>query len=184
MKAKILSLALIASIILTLARPGLVKASALDFCNPPGFGGPFVFEVNRAVALTSNGESIEMDGNGVFDPYAFYGYYVGIEGTFKYKDPTGVTISQGTWASTGGLLKYKNYGCSEGYGYWPGGRAAFRIVLTASDGSVFNGTLDTESPNGDAPAGAVDGIRLSVKAWGLSFDQPVNRQSNVIFSIF
>jgi hypothetical protein len=186
MKAKIFPIAFAVSLILSFARPAIFKASAADYCIPGAIYLPYIFGIGGwnqpAVAHTSNGDTIEIIGYlGWIDPT---GNNIGIEGNFTYRNSAGSIIYQGTWVSTGIIQKFKYYGCDEGLELWPGGRGAFRIIMTATDGSTFNGTLDVESPNGEPPAGAIDGIRLSVKAWGLYFNQPVSVHNNVIFSIF
>ena len=189
MKAKILSIVFAVVILLSLLGPAVKPVSASDYpwCDYQGevnFVWVFIggFQPRPVLAHTSEGDTIELWGNGVIinstDGFGLF------QGSFIYRDPTGNTVISGTFRATK-LIKALYYGgCNTKNELWPGGRAVAEIILKSTDGKEYSALLDMQSPFGFPPPGAYDGFRLRVKDWDLYFNQPVSNPENIIFVLF
>jgi len=189
MKAKILSIALVLVIPVSLLVPAVKSVSASDYpwCDYQGevnFVWVFIggFQPRPVLAHTSEGDTIALWGNGVISNTASVSGQ--FHGSFIYRDPTGNTVISGTFRATK-LIKALYYGgCNPENELWPGGRAVVEIILKSTDGREYPAVIDMQSPFGFPPPGSYDGFRLRVKDWDLYFDQPISNPSNIIFVLF
>ncbi len=113
------------------------------------------------IAKAPNGDTVEITGEGTL---SIHPKTVTGGGTFVHKDPNGHERAHGTWTATK-LLTFVGYGC--GGGEFPpnfcGGKAQIQVHLTpANGGPGFDGELWVHCLIGNPPAGAKEGVRLSV----------------------
>ena len=177
MKTKILSMLVVMAVLLAVSPRAVMRAKAATVCE----GRPNGIVIFPSIAHTSDGDSINLWGSGEADPFGRV--IVRMGGEFTHFDPAGNLVRSGTWTAEK-IIKFTDYGCDEDLEFDPGGRAFLRIRLTASDGSEATGILDIQSPHGDPPPDAIDGIRLFIKDWNLNFDQPVDHRYSVFFIAF
>lgn len=168
MKVKLLFPFLVVTVSLILTASSISLVAASHFCHQtyPQYaylGGP-------AIASADNGDTIEMQTNGLI--WIAWNPIEG-SGSFVHKDPDGNVVRSGTW-TVEKLQIFKPYGCDEENDWDLGGRMQLKIHLVTTEGSEYTGWLEIENPTGhNAPANAVEGIRLKVGAWGLNFSQPI-----------
>ena len=112
------------------------------------------------IAMAPNGDKVEITGSGTL---GIHPKTVTGGGTFTHKNAAGVVLATGTWTATK-LLAFNGYGCG---GVFPadfcGGRAQIQVHLTPSSGGPgFDRELWVDCLIGNPPAGAHEGVRLSV----------------------
>lgn len=121
------------------------------------------------VAKAPNGETIEMNGEGVFDGGA---RTAGGGGTFVHKTPGGDV--GGTYTVTK-FIAFQFYGC--GFGGNPdlcGGRLLLEVHLVAPDvPAEADGILEINCQIGKHPEGTSEGIKLNLMG-GPNFNKPVS----------
>jgi hypothetical protein len=158
---------LLASVLLT-AIAGVAPAAAAS--EPAEFQWVLVgHEGHPNMATASNGDIIEMTGEGTLSvhPKSATG-----GGRFTHLAPDGVTVrGEGDYEAVD-LLSFKSYGdgTPQGVPEGFGGLAIIRVALHP-DGTdvVFEGNLQIDCLLGTPPAGAKEGIRLSVP--GINFNK-------------
>lgn len=113
------------------------------------------------IAKAPNDDTVEITGVGTL---GIHPKMVTGGGTFVHRDPSGTKKASGTWTATK-LLTFNSYGCG-GAGFpdnFCGGRAQIQVHLTPLGGGAgFDGELWVDCLIGNPPAGAQEGVRLSV----------------------
>ncbi len=116
-----------------------------------------------AIAMASNGEKIEVTGNGTF---VIESKTITGGGRFLHKDKNGNILGNGTWTAKS-LLSFDSWSSvtSQELTKGPeGGRAFILIRLSPnSGGPTLDGILMLEHVLGKSPKGSTEGIRLNIK---------------------
>ena len=116
-----------------------------------------------AVAMASNGEKIEVTGNGTF---VIESKTITGSGRFLHKDKNGNILGNGTWTAKS-LLSFDSWSSvtSQELTKGPeGGRAFILIRLSPnSGGPALDGILMLEHVLGKSPKNSTEGIRLNIK---------------------
>ncbi len=113
-----------------------------------------------AVTKGDGGDRIEITGQGTLQPSA--NKATG-GGTFVHKHGSKV-VGQGTWTATS-LVSFISYGTSPEVlpANFEGGLSVMTVHLTSADGSVqFDGVLTVDCLIGSVPAGAEEGVTLTI----------------------
>lgn len=147
-----LSLGLIASV-----SPALADSGAASYSYLLGTGPLCDLEPTACpdIAKAPNGDTVEITGTGTLSihPKSVTG-----GGTFTHKNAAGNVLATGTWTATR-LLTFNGYGC--GFAGDPtlcGGRAQMQVHLSVG----LDATLWVDCLIGSPPAGAMEGVRLSI----------------------
>ncbi len=123
----------------------------------------FEWIAENNVAMADNGDTVEIDAEGMMD--------VGAKmaeggGTFTHFSSGGAPVATGEITATG-LQSFQFYGCGlPGFPDFCGGRALISVHLEATVGGTVveaDGTLTVDCLIGSPPAGADEGVRLNVK---------------------
>ncbi len=123
----------------------------------------FEWIAENNVAMADNGDTVEIDADGMMDAGA---KTASGGGSFSHFTSGGTLVATGTITATG-LQSFQFYGCG---GVFPpnfcGGRALIAVHLEATVGGTVvaaDGTLTVDCLIGSPPAGADEGVRLNVK---------------------
>jgi hypothetical protein len=109
-----------------------------------------------AVARSSSGATIEIEGTGTFmlKPAQVTG-----GGEYTWRNPAGQVVETGTWTALQ-LLSFQSFGLGVVIGgrQLEGGVAKMQIVLSSGRGAALRITCD----EGDEPPSAQEGIRVAI----------------------
>lgn len=166
MKHSRLFAVLLLALFFALTPPHPAQASDQSYCLIPGYYYTGVTGTSQA----SNNDTVSVAGTTFINVRPDYSFEYFFGTTFVHRDPAGSVLHSGTWEPVR-LQALKEFGCNPELPYSFGGYMVLKIRLLDTDGSVYNGTLELELPEGDPPANAVLRMRLTVKDWGLTFDQ-------------
>lgn len=125
-----------------------------------------------AVAMADNGDTVWLDGVGTFNPASKEATG---GGSFTHKNAAGDVVGMGTWMAVR-VLGFKSYGTLEfpGVGTIEGGLVLLRVHLVGAGGAVqLDAILQIDCLVGNPPAGAIEGIRLSLQDVDLNFNKEV-----------
>ncbi len=129
-------------------------------------------EFGPVISVASNGDTIELKGEGTFNtkPKTIKG-----NGTFIHRDSEGNVLGTGKWVTTK-LISFKPYGNGipqELPEEFEGGRALIKVLLDPDEtGPSFDGTLTITCTLGNKiPPKAKEGIRLAVRGLPINFNE-------------
>lgn len=125
-----------------------------------------------AVTMADNGDTVWLDGVGTFNPASKEATG---GGSFTHKNAAGDVVGMGTWMAVR-VLGFKSYGTAEfpGVGTLEGGLVLLRVHLVGAGGAVqLDAVLTIDCLVGKPPAGAIEGIRLSLQDVDLNFNKEV-----------
>ncbi|MGQ0797640.1 MAG: hypothetical protein ACT4OI_07250 [Methanobacteriota archaeon] len=124
-----------------------------------------------AIAMADNGDTIALTGFGTFNPTT---RAAGGGGTFLHKNAAGSVVGSGTWTATR-VLGFHSYGTAVLAGtLLEGGLLLLRVHLVGGGGAIqLDAVLQIDCLVGTPPAGAIEGVRLSVQGIDLNFNKEV-----------
>ncbi|MBS3080179.1 hypothetical protein J4221_01800 [Candidatus Pacearchaeota archaeon] len=138
-------------------------------------GNQFLEEFGPVVSMAKNGDTIELEGGGMFtlNPRTING-----SGTVIHRDAEGNIIGTGKWKAIK-LISFKKYGKGTPQGLpenFEGGRALIKVIIDPDDiGESFEGTLVVTCIIGDKiPKRAEEGIRLAVREVPINFNEEIS----------
>ncbi len=155
----------------------LAGAGMTDF----GFLCSFPTPCPDAAEASSNGDMIEITGEGTLRIQNGKPNWVRGAGSYRHTDDVGNLVDVGTWTARK-LLSFEDFGPSTILpAEWRQGRALIRILMVSRSGdmeAIATLELGCRLPNPvtETPEGTIEGIRLDVEG-GLNFDFEIDPRS-------
>ena len=140
-----------------------------------------------AAEATSNGDMIEITGEGTLRIQNGKPNWVRGAGSYRHTDEFGNLVDIGTWTARK-LLSFESFGPSMTLpANWMQGRALIRIHMVSQSGdmeAIATLELGCRLPNPvtPTPTGTIEGIRLDVEG-GLNFDFATDPRSTLFLQI-
>ena len=149
------------------------------------------FGTEESVARASNGDTVEINGEGTFtlqpksisaDGGAAAAAFGEFPRTFTHRDAQGTVLAEGTWEPTS-VLSYRSFGPATVeqnafFGGLPagseGGKLMFKVALFVGGVHVHDGIITIVCELGVPPKNSVESTLLLVQGTSYNFNEPVS----------